>query len=81
MENIYFAVTSKNIKGLPEKGWMPSQRLSIDEAVRLFTINAAYQSFEENIKGTLEIGKYADIVGLEKNIYNIDFELDRKSVV
>ncbi|WP_294663717.1 amidohydrolase [uncultured Fusobacterium sp.] len=71
LENIYFAVTSKNIKGLPEGGWMPSQRLSIDEAVRLFTINAAYQSFEENIKGTLEIGKYADITGLEKNIYNI----------
>lgn len=71
LENIYFTVTSKNIKGLPEGGWMPSQRLSIDEAVRLFTINAAYQSFEENIKGTLEIGKYADITGLEKNIYNI----------
>ena len=71
MENIYFAVTSKNKKGLPKEGWMPAQRLSIDEAVRLFTINAAYQSFEENIKGTLEIGKYADIVGLEKNIYNI----------
>ena len=50
---------------------MPSQRLTIDEAVRLFTINAAYQSFEENIKGTLEIGKYADMTGLEKNIYDI----------
>ena len=50
---------------------MPSQKLTVDEAVRLFTINAAYQSLEENIKGTLEIGKYADIVGLERNIYNI----------
>ena len=39
--------------------------------MRLFTINAAYQSFEEKTKGTLEIGKYADIVGLEKNIYDI----------
>lgn len=71
LENIYFAVTSKNIKGFPEGGWMPSQKLTVDEAVRLFTINAAYQSLEENIKGTLEIGKYADIVGLERNIYNI----------
>ena len=71
LENIYFAVTGKNIKGFPEGGWMPSQKLTVDEAVRLFTINAAYQSFEEKTKGTLEIGKYADMVGLEKNIYDI----------
>ena len=35
LENIYFAVTSKNIKGFPEGGWMPSQKLTVDEAVRL----------------------------------------------
>lgn len=71
LENIYFAVTRKNIKGNPPEGWLPYEKLSVDEAVRLFTVNAAYQSFEENEKGTLEIGKYADMVVLERDIYSI----------
>lgn len=37
MENIYFAVTRKNIKGQPEEGWIPSEKMSVDEAVKLFT--------------------------------------------
>lgn len=72
LENIYYAVTRKNEKGLPENGWIPSEKLTVDEAVRLFTIDAAYPSFEENVKGSLEIGKYADMVVLDKNIYEID---------
>lgn len=71
LENIYSAVTRKRIKGTPSEGWLPYEKLSVDEAVRLFTINAAYQSFEENVKGTLELGKYADMVILEKDIYSI----------
>lgn len=72
MENIYFAVTRKNISGQPEEGWIPSERMSVDEAVKLFTKDPAYASYTEDENGTLEIGKWADMVVLEKDIYKID---------
>lgn len=71
LENIYFAVTRKNIKGLPLEGWYPEEDLTLDEAIELFTIKGAYHSFEENEKGSLEIGKYADLVVLDRDIYEI----------
>lgn len=72
MENIYFAVTRKNIHGEPEEGWIPSEKLSVDEAVKLFTKYAAYASYSEDENGTIENGKNADFVILEKDIYEID---------
>ena len=72
MENIYFAVTRKNISGQPEEGWIPSEKLSVAEAVKLFTKYAAYASYTENENGTIEPGKNADFVVLEKDIYEID---------
>ena len=57
MENIYFAVTMKNIDGQPEEGWIPSEKMSVDEAVKLFTKNAAYASYTEDENGTIEVGK------------------------
>lgn len=71
LENIYFAVTRKNIKGKPIQGWYPKERLSLDEAIELFTIKGAYHSFEENERGSLELGKDADMVVLDKNIYKV----------
>ena len=57
MENIYFAVTRKNISGQPQEGWIPSEKMSVDEAVKLFTKNAAYASYTEDENGTIEVGK------------------------
>ena len=74
LENIYSAVTRKTLKGFPENGWLPDEKLFIDEAVRLFTIDSAYASFEEYEKGSLEMGKCADMVVLDKNIYEINSE-------
>lgn len=71
LENIYYAVTRKNENSQPDGGWIPEERLTVDEAVRLFTVEAAYPSFEENEKGSLEAGKYADMVVLNNNIYEI----------
>ena len=71
MENIYFAVTRKNIDGQPEEGWLPSEKLTVDEAVKLFTKYAAYASYTEEENGTIEVGKHADLVILEKDIYKI----------
>ena len=72
MENIYFAVTRKNISGQPQEGWIPSEKMSVDEAVKLFTKNAAYASYTEGENGTIEVEKNADFVVLEKDIYKID---------
>lgn len=72
LENIYFAVTRKNMAGSPEHGWFPQEKLSVQEAVELFTINGAYHSHEEQLKGSLEIGKLADAVVLNENIYEIE---------
>lgn len=72
MENIYFAVTRKNIKGQPEEGWIPEEKMSVDEAVKLFTKHAAYASYSEDENGTIEEGKHADLVVLEKDIYEIN---------
>lgn len=72
MENIYFAVTMKDIKGRPEEGWIPSEKMSVDEAVKLFTKNCAYASYTEDENGTIEVGKCADFVVLENDIYEID---------
>lgn len=79
LENIYFAVTRKNIHGEPPEGWLPEQKVSVDEAVRMFTKYPAYSSFTEDCNGTIEAGKRADLAVLEKNIYEIPHD-DIKNV-
>ncbi len=74
IHGIYAAVTRKNWDGLPEEGWLPEQKLTVKEAVRMFTSGSAYATFEETVKGTLEIGKYADMVVLSQDIFNADPE-------
>jgi len=69
---IYCAVTRQNADGKPENGWRPEQRLSVEEAVRLYTSAGAYVSFEENEKGTIEPGKRADFVVLSRDLFDIE---------
>jgi predicted amidohydrolase YtcJ len=57
-------VTRTDIKG---NVWGPKQRITVEEAVRVGTIHGAYASFEENLKGTLEVGKVADLVVLGRD--------------
>jgi hypothetical protein len=45
----------------------PEERLSVEDALRLYTVNAAYASFEEDIKGSIEVGKLADVTVLSGN--------------
>lgn len=72
LENIQFAVTREKLNGGPENGWMPEEKLSVEEAVRMFTAGGAYASYEENVKGSLEKGKYADMVVLSEDIFQAD---------
>ena len=62
-------VTRKDAQG---RVWGPNQRITIAQALRVCTVNGAYASFEEDVKGTLEPGKLADIVMLEKDPHDID---------
>jgi predicted amidohydrolase YtcJ len=59
---------------------MKSQRISVQEAIKCYTINAAYASFEEKIKGSIEPGKLADLVALSANPYENPQQIDRIKV-
>ena len=72
MLGIYAAVTRQDTKGWPEGGWYPEENLSREEAVRGFTMDAAYSAFMEKTIGSLESGKRADFIVLDKNIFEID---------
>jgi hypothetical protein len=66
---IQSCVTRTDMNG---KLWGASQRISVEEALRLYTQNGAYASFEEDIKGSIEVGKLADLVVLSHDITTVD---------
>jgi hypothetical protein len=72
LTGIYAAVTRRTTDGKHPEGWFPEQKISIEEAVKAYTINNAYASFEENLKGTITPGKLADFVVLSEDIFTID---------
>lgn len=68
---IYSAVTRKTLKGTPPEGWFPEQKLTVEECLRAYTINAAAACFEADIRGSLEGGKFADITVFDRNLLRI----------
>lgn len=66
------AVNRRDWDNLPKEGWFPEQCLTIEQAVSAFTTGAAYANYEEKVKGSLEVGKLADMVILSDNIFEID---------
>ena len=68
---IYAAVTRQDLSGSPPGGWMPDQRLTIEEAVRAFTIDAAWAAGQEKERGSIEKGKLADLTILGADIMEI----------
>ena len=71
MRGIFVAVNRTSFEGEPEGGWMPGERLSLREAIRAFTSGAAWASFDEQRKGTLERDMLADIVILSADIFSL----------
>jgi predicted amidohydrolase YtcJ len=69
---LYAAVTRRTLDEKNPDGWIPEQKISIEEAIKCYTINSAYASFEENIKGSIEVGKLADLIVLSDDILTID---------
>lgn len=68
LTGIYAAVTRTTPQGTPAGGWQPHERIAAEAALRHFTVDAAYASFDEEDKGTLAPGKLADFVVLSEDI-------------
>ena len=71
MIEFYAAVARKDIKGWSGDGWHPEEALSRDQALKMLTIWPAYAAFEENLRGTIEVGKLADLTVLSADIMKI----------
>ena len=71
-EGIQTAVTRQTAEGKPAAGFVPSQRLSVAQAVEGYTIEAAYAGRLEKTEGSIEKGKVADVIMVDKNIFEID---------
>lgn len=69
---IYAAVTRRTTDNKNPDGWLPDEKISVDAAVRCYTLGSAYAEYQENEKGTLELGKLADMVILSEDIFTID---------
>jgi predicted amidohydrolase YtcJ len=65
------AVTRRTIDGKRPGGWVPEQKISVEEALRAYTVTAAYAAFEEKEKGSLEPGKLADFVILSRDLLSV----------
>ena len=71
MLGIYAAVTRRTLDGRNPNGWIPDQKITVEEAVRAYTVGSAYAEFMENEKGTITPGKLADLVILSQDIFTI----------
>src|SRR6266403_1352915 len=71
MIEFYAAVARKDIRGFSGEGWHPEEAVSRDQALKMLTIWPAYAAFEENVRGTIEVGKLADLTVLSADIMKI----------
>jgi len=73
LAGIHAAVTRRRADGYPGPGgWYPEERITVEEAVRAYTLGAAYASGEERIKGSIVPGKLADLTVLSQDIFAIE---------
>jgi len=68
---IYAAVTRRTLDGKRPGGWIPEEKVTVEEAVRAYTASGAWVQFAEAAKGTIEAGKLADLVVLDRDIFTI----------
>jgi predicted amidohydrolase YtcJ len=71
LEGIYAAVTRRTLDDAHPGGWVPEQRITVEEALVAYTRSAAFASFEEDSKGTLQAGRLADLVVLDRNLLRV----------
>jgi hypothetical protein len=71
MSTIYAAVTRATLDDKHPEGWFPEQKLTVTEAVQAYTMGSAYAEFQEQVKGSITVGKLADMVILSQDIFKI----------
>jgi predicted amidohydrolase YtcJ len=71
MIEFYAAVARKDIRGYSGEGWHPEEKVSRENGLKMFTIWPAYVAFEENLRGSIEVGKLADLTVLSADIMTI----------
>ncbi|HZH18285.1 MAG TPA: amidohydrolase [Archangium sp.] len=81
LEGIYAAVTRRTLDDRNPGGWVPEQRIGVEDALRAYTLGGAHASFEEQEKGTLEPGKLADLVLIDRDLTRVPPETIRDAKV
>jgi hypothetical protein len=82
MFGIYAATTRRTLDGKNPNGWIPEQKITVEEAVRAYTSGSAYAEFQENVKGAITVGKLADLVILSDDIFTISpIEIEKTKVL
>jgi predicted amidohydrolase YtcJ len=81
LEGIYAAVTRRTLDDKHPDGWVPEQKISVDESLRAYTSGAAYAEFMEKEKGTLARGMLADIVMIDRDLTRVPPETIRDAKV
>ncbi len=72
MLGVYAAVTRATLDGKNPNGWFPEQKLTVAESVEAYTMGSAYAEFQDHKKGSISVGKLADMVILSDDIFTID---------
>ena len=70
--SFYASVSRKTLEGKPEGGYEPSQKMTREQALKSYTLDAAYGAFEEDIKGSIEVGKLADFTVFSQDIMTVE---------
>jgi predicted amidohydrolase YtcJ len=82
LKSIYAAVTRRTLDGKHPNGWIPEQKISVEETVHAYTLGSAFAEFQENEKGIIAPGRLADIVMLSHDIFKIDSrEIEKTQVL
>jgi predicted amidohydrolase YtcJ len=81
LEGIYAAVTRRTLDDRNPDGWIPKQKIGVEDALRAYTMGGAYASFDEKNKGSLERGKLADMVLIDKDLTRIPPESIRDAKI
>lgn len=81
LEGIYAAVTRRTLDDRNSDGWVPGQKITVEQALRAYTFEGAFASFDEHKKGRIEVGMLADLVLLDRDLTTIEPTMIREAQV